>query len=277
MNEVLHRIQHLATEYSPVCIGIDPHPGLLEQWGLSVDIAGLRHFSNTVVEACAGRVGFVKPQIAFFEQFGSAGFAVLEETLGSLREAGIFIIADAKRGDIGSTMRGYAQAWLDPASPLAADSLTVTPYLGFGSLAPVLELAAEHNRAIFVLSATSNPEARHVQNMRDDQDVTLSQHIVNEVGQWNAQRTQGLAGVVLGATLPSLPDISELGGPILMPGVGAQGATYEDVARLVTGSNAVALPNISRAVLSQGPELSELEKHIDQQVELARQAFAAGA
>lgn len=260
------RLQSIIAQYSSLCVGIDPHAHLLERWGLTCDVRGLQTFSRQVVTACIGRVGIVKPQVAFYEQFGSAGFAVLEETIGALREAGIIVIADAKRGDIGSTMQGYARTWLDPHSALSSDAVTVTPFMGFHALDPVFDLAEEHARGVFVLAATSNPEARYLQSFSDEAGLSVSQHIVDEVGQWNAQRHRGQLGVVLGATLQKLPNISNLGGPILMPGVGAQGASFTDVAGLVAGSTAVALPNVSRAILQAGPNEEDLIAVIEQQV-----------
>ena len=140
-------------------MGIDPHPHLLEAWGLTVDVDGLRTFTMTCVEAFADTAAMVKPQVAFFERFGSRGFAVLEDALAALREQGCLSLADAKRGDIGSTMAGYADAWLGESSPLRADAVTVSPYLGVGALNPVFDLAEATGRGVFVLAATSNPEA----------------------------------------------------------------------------------------------------------------------
>ena len=133
----------------PLCLGIDPHPELLSAWGLPVSADGVAAFSDICVEAFAG-FAIVKPQVAFFEAYGSAGFAVLERTIARLQEAGVLVLADAKRGDIGSTMAAYAQAWAGD-SPLAADAVTASPYLGFGSLQPLLDVAAAHGRGVFVL------------------------------------------------------------------------------------------------------------------------------
>ena len=151
-----------------LCVGIDPHPYLLQQWGLEDTVDGLRRFSEACVEAFADTAALVKPQVAFYERFGSQGFAVLEDTLQYLREAGCLTVADAKRGDIGSTMAGYADAWLGESSPLRADAVTVSPYLGVAALQPVFDLAAKTGRGVFVLAATSNPEAVQLQNFRDD-------------------------------------------------------------------------------------------------------------
>ena len=132
----------------PLCAGIDPSPALLEQWGLPDSADGLRTFGLRCVEAFAGAVPVVKPQVAFFERHGSAGLAALESVLAAARQAGLLVIADAKRGDIGTTMDAYASAWLDPDSPLCADAVTVHPYLGIGALRPAFDLAAAAGRGV---------------------------------------------------------------------------------------------------------------------------------
>ena len=124
------RLADAMDDQGPLCVGIDPHPSLLEAWGLTDSAAGLRDFALRTVDAVGGRVAAVKPQSAFFERHGSAGIAVLEETLAALRDVGTLSVLDVKRGDIGSTMAGYAQAYLSDGAPLAADSITVSPYLG---------------------------------------------------------------------------------------------------------------------------------------------------
>jgi orotidine-5'-phosphate decarboxylase len=125
------RLRHAMDARGPLCVGIDPHAGLLAQWGLDDSPAGLETFALTVVEALADRVAVLKPQSAFFERHGSAGIAALEKAVVAAREAGALVLLDAKRGDIGSTMQGYAEAYLDQSSPMAVDALTVSPYLGF--------------------------------------------------------------------------------------------------------------------------------------------------
>lgn len=247
------RLRAAGHTYGRLCVGIDPHAQLLTDWGLEVSVAGLREFSQVCVDAFAGHVAVVKPQVAFYEAFGSLGFAVLEETIAQLRAAGTLVIADAKRGDIGSTMAGYAHAWLDDASRLCCDAVTVSPYLGFGSLSPVLDKAAATGKGVFVLAATSNPEARGLQGLRDDKGRSLSQQMVDAAAQWNSQHG-GLCGVVVGATLESPPELAHLAGPVLLPGVGAQGGSPADVARLTRGVEELSFPNVSRSVLAQGPD-----------------------
>ncbi|HZE15470.1 MAG TPA: orotidine-5'-phosphate decarboxylase, partial [Mycobacterium sp.] len=154
------RLHDAMTRRGPLCLGIDPHPELLRAWDLPATPDGLASFCDTCIEAYAG-FAVVKPQVAFFEAYGSAGYAVLEHVVAALGEAGVLVLADAKRGDVGSTMAAYATAWVGD-SPLAADAVTASPYLGFGSLRPLLDTAAAHGRGVFVLAATSNPEGAAV-------------------------------------------------------------------------------------------------------------------
>ena len=250
----------------PLCVGIDPHPELLDAWGLEPTADGLARFCDVCVQAYAG-FAVVKPQVAFFEAYGSAGFAVLERITAALQSAGVLVLADAKRGDIGSTMAAYAQAWAGEG-PLAADAVTASPYLGFGSLTPLLQVAAEHGRGVFVLAATSNPEGAAVQRAVVDPAVsgrTVAQSIVDAAAAVNrasaaaavnrVSAAQGSVGVVVGATLGSaVPDVGDLGGPVLVPGVGAQGGRPEALAGLGGAKPGQLLPAVSREVLRAGPE-----------------------
>ena len=260
------RLVAAGAERGRLCVGIDPHAHLLRAWGLNDDVDGLRRFARTCVEAFAETVAVVKPQVAFFERFGSAGFAVLEETLRDLREAGCLTLADAKRGDIGSTMAGYAAAWLSDDSPLSADAVTVSPYLGVGSLQPVFDLAEEKGRGVFVLAATSNPEAVAFQSIMDEEGVTLAQGVVNQCAALNAAykvaERPGNVGVVVGATLAQPPVLDELNGPVLLPGVGAQGATAQDVKVITAAAPQLGFANVSRSVLSAGPQVVDLREAV---------------
>ena len=260
------RLVAAGAERGRLCVGIDPHPHLLEDWGLSVDVDGLRTFTLRCVEAFAETAAVVKPQVAFFERFGSRGFAVLEEALAGLREQGCLSLADAKRGDIGSTMAGYAQAWLAEDSPLRSDAVTVSPYLGVGALSPVFDLAEHTGRGVFVLAATSNPEAVALQSLSVD-GRSVAQRVVDELAQRNASAagpdtTVGALGVVVGATLEAPPALDQLNGPVLLPGVGAQGATPADVRELTAAAPELGFANVSRAILSQGPNVSDLRKAV---------------
>ncbi|ERS38431.1 MULTISPECIES: orotidine-5'-phosphate decarboxylase [Corynebacterium] len=255
------RLRERAAERGRLCVGIDPHAGLLQDWGLANDIAGLREFSRRCVDAFADTACVVKPQVAFYERFGAAGYAVLEETLDALRDAGALVIADAKRGDIGSTMEGYAFAWLDPDSPLHADAVTVAPYLGLGALKPAIAAAEQNGAGVFVLAATSNPEAVELQSFQQA-GVSLAQHVVDYCRDFNQNRNAAVLGVVVGATVSSPLDLGGFNGPILMPGVGAQGGTVADIARITADATEWSFPNVSRSVLSAGPDVSDLRKAV---------------
>jgi orotidine-5'-phosphate decarboxylase len=246
----------------PLCLGIDPHPELLRAWDLPTTPDGLAAFADICVTAFSG-FAVVKPQVAFFEAYGAAGYAVLERTIAALRAAGVLVLADAKRGDIGSTMAAYAAAWVGD-SPLAADAVTASPYLGFGSLRPLLEVALAHDRGVFALAATSNPEGATVQRA-DADGRTVAQLIVDQVAVINRTEGQttnpgepGSVGVVVGATVFRPPDLSALGGPVLVPGVGAQGGRPEVLGGLGGAVPGQLLPAVSREVLRAGPGVSEL-------------------
>jgi orotidine-5'-phosphate decarboxylase len=243
-----------------LCVGIDPHAGLLSAWGLSDDVDGLARFADICVSAFADTAAVVKPQSAFFERFGSAGIAVLERTIADCRGAGALVVLDVKRGDIGSTMTAYAEAYLDPASPLASDAITVSPFLGVGSLQPVFDLVDSAGAGVFVLAATSNPEGPQVQHARTTSGPTVAQTIVDEMASRNAGvRPLGSLGVVAGATIEAhVVSFADLNGPILVPGVGAQGGTAEDVRRVFGGATRDVIPSVSRDVLRHGSDVVEL-------------------
>jgi orotidine-5'-phosphate decarboxylase len=243
-----------------LCIGIDPHPALLERWGLPDNVAGLERFARTVVDALADRVAVVKPQSAFFERFGSRGIQVLESTIRQSRESGAIVLLDVKRGDIGSTMAAYAGAYLDPASPLCADAITVSPYLGVGSLQPAFDLAAAHGGGVFVLALTSNREGAAVQHAVAADGRTVAQTIIDEISQLNAGALPlGSLGLVVGATIGDTGhDLSRVNGPLLAPGLGAQGATPAGLRTVFGASLPNVLPSYSREVLGAGPAAAGL-------------------
>ena len=262
------RLRAATDRFGPLCAGIDPHRALVESWGLSHDIDGLTRFTETCVEAFAGHVGVVKPQSAFFEVFGSRGVAVLERAILALRESGTLVILDAKRGDIGSTMAAYAEAYLGDDAVAPADALTVSPYLGFESLRPALDLAAQNGRGVFVLGLTSNPEGRTVQHATL-RDVSVAECMVEGAARENAaarsQGDLGSVGLVVGATVGSAVqelglDLAGCNGPLLAPGVGAQGGTSEDLRRVFGDALPNVLPASSREVLSAGPDSGRLRE-----------------
>lgn len=268
------RLQQAIAEKGQLCVGIDPHPGMLTSWGLSDDAAGLREFGRRVIAACAGRVAVVKPQVAFFEAYGPAGMQVLAELTAEARSAGLLIIADAKRGDIGSTMAAYAQAWLNPQSEFAADALTVSPFLGFGSLQPAVETAQRFGAGLFVLALTSNPEGQQVQ-LAGAGGQTVAGDIVAQTAAANQAHDPdaplGSIGLVVGATTAHLAqshaiDLEFSRPPLLAPGYGAQGATAEQMRRSFGGAWDQVLVNSSRGILQRGPHVAELTAAIEESV-----------
>jgi orotidine-5'-phosphate decarboxylase len=267
----------------PLCVGIDPHAPLLEAWGLPDSPDGLARFTDAVVDALAGSVAVLKPQIAFYERHGSRGVAVLEDAVARARAAGALVLLDAKRGDIGSTMDAYAD-YLRPDHPLAVDAMTVSPFLGPGSLQPAVDTARMHGGGLFVLARTSNPDAGAFQHAVA-KERSVAQVVVDTVRGWNTPGwvvgdplpdvaavrdlgsrlgpATGSFGVVVGATLREMDvDLDGLGGPILAPGLGAQGGSVADLRRLF-GSGRAVVPTVSRDVLAAGPDPAALRAAAD--------------
>ncbi|MFI6292848.1 orotidine-5'-phosphate decarboxylase [Nonomuraea sp. NPDC050790] len=247
------RLRSRLDKYGPLCVGLDPSPAQLLAWGLDDSPAGLERFSRTVVEEISDVAAVVKPQSAFYERWGSRGLAVLERTVRDLRAAGPLVILDAKRGDVESTMIAYAEAYLDPGSPLASDALTVSPYLGLASLAPAIRQAHTNDAGLFILARTSNPQAEQLQSRVADQ-------VFGAVASLNQGASPlGSIGVVVGATVadPAF-DLSTLNGPILAPGLGAQGASPSDLARLFADVRHAVIPSVSRAVTENPARIREV-------------------
>ena len=263
------RLAAAMDEYGPLCVGIDPHPNLLQAWGLEDSAESLRTFTTAVYEGCAPYAAALKPQVALFERHGSAGLAVLEELFARAAEDRVLIVADAKRGDIGSTMKAYADAWLGTSSPLGTDSVTLSPYLGFESLRPALDAATANQRGTFVLALTSNPEGKSVQHVGKAEDTgAVAKQVIAAATAENTAQTwerMGSCGLVVGATVGEVLkelaiDLSTFNGPILSPGYGAQGASAEDLYQIFAGVESQVLVNSSRGVLSAGPQLADLAR-----------------
>lgn len=264
------RLADAVAARGPLCVGLDPHAELLLGWGVGDHLDGLRRFTDTVVDALAGEVAVVKPQMAFYERFGARGVAVLEDAAARIRAAGALVLLDAKRGDIGSTMAAYAD-YLREDHPLRADAMTVSPYLGPESLAPAVSTATRYGGGLFVLARTSNPDAGTLQHAVTGQR-SVAQVVVDTVRGWNTPSpgsvpevaahlrragpfgdATGSFGVVVGATLRRLDvDLTGLGGPVLAPGLGAQGGSVTDLRRLF-GEGTAVVPTVSRDVLAAGP------------------------
>jgi orotidine-5'-phosphate decarboxylase len=244
----------------PLCAGIDPHAGLLSEWGLPDDVSGLERFALTSVEGLAPHVAVVKPQSAFYERFGSRGVAVLERVIAESRAAGALVLLDVKRGDIGSTTQAYADAYLDQSSPLAADAITASPYLGFGSLEPMVDTARKHDAGLFVLALTSNKEGPEVQHARTEWGATVAGSVLENLRHLNAgAEPLGSFGAVVGATIhDDLGHDLDFNGPILAPGFGAQGGTPADIRRIFGRAMSAVTPSSSRELLRKGPSVEAM-------------------
>jgi orotidine-5'-phosphate decarboxylase len=258
------RVADAVGRLGPLCAGIDPSAALLESWGLPDDVGGLGSFCRICVEAFAGVVPVIKPQVAFFERHGAAGMAELERLLVGAGEAGLLVLADAKRGDIDTTAAAYADAWLREGSPLAADAVTVHPYLGLAALAPLITMAGRTGRGVMVVTRSSNPEGRLIQEAVTRTGDSVEESLLAEIAAWNGSPDipSGTVGAVVGATLDrSIFPLSQLGGVILAPGLGAQGAQLDEIAErfgdCVPGS---VIASTSRALLAAGPKPAELRR-----------------
>ncbi|MHB1554331.1 MAG: orotidine-5'-phosphate decarboxylase [Acidimicrobiales bacterium] len=257
------RVRSAVAELGPLCVGVDPSPALLGLFGLPDAPDGLRAFSEICVEALHGVVAVVKPQVAFFERHGAAGMSAFEATVALGQAAGMLVVADAKRGDVGSTTEAYADAWF--RGPLAADALTATPYVGAGALFPMVRAARATGRGLFVVVTSSNPEGREVQEALRRDGSSVEQAMVRTIARWNVEEADeagrggpgrlGAVGAVVGATGGAPPEgLDGLAGVVLAPGLGAQGATVADVARRFAAcARGSVLPVAARAVLGRGP------------------------
>ena len=271
------RLATLVAERGPLCAGIDPHPSMLTNWGLPADVSGLERCARTMVAALGDLVPVFKPQSAFFERYGSAGIAVLERVLADLRETAALSLLDVKRGDIGSTMDAYAAAYLADGAPLAADAITVSPYLGFGSLAGTIELAEAEGRGVYVLALTSNPEGRQVQHARADSGRMVAEEIVQAAAAANAGKAYGNVGLVVGATIGRTGvDLSQVHGSLLSPGIGAQGAGAGDLAEVFGAALRYVLPAASRELMGAGPDPAAIRAKAEQMLTQMKTTLPVG-
>ncbi len=261
------RLHAAVAARGPLVVGIDPHLPLLRDWGLPEDVSGLERFALTAVEAVADRVAVVKPQSAFFERFGSRGIAVLERVLAAIRAAGALSLLDVKRGDIGSTMVGYAGAYLDPASPLAADAITASPYLGFGSLRPLLDAAYANGRGVFVLALTSNPEGRGRaaggRGRRADRRADDPGRGARRPTRPRAARSDRSGWSSAPPSASTATGWTTCAGRCSRPGLGAQGAGPADLPAVFGAALPLVLPAASREVLGAGPDPVRLRATTD--------------
>ncbi|HZQ83694.1 MAG TPA: orotidine-5'-phosphate decarboxylase, partial [Acidimicrobiales bacterium] len=233
MDSFASRFAAARSTYGPLVWGLDPSGRLLEDWGLGDDPDGLDRFVDIVVPAAAGTVGLVKPQSAFYERHGWRGMRTLSRLIAEARSAGLLVIVDAKRGDVGSTNDAYAEAFLGPGAPFEADALTVHPYLGLAAMGEFVTRASESGSCLLVVTRSSNPEGRDLQGAVAGGGPSVEAGLLAEIARLNESLTPddvGPIGAVIGPRpdLPSL-DLAAARAMFLAPGIGAQGATAQDV------------------------------------------------
>jgi orotidine-5'-phosphate decarboxylase len=266
-------VEAVGRKHSQLVVGLDPRLDVLPVelrgeavLGRAAAASAVARFCKGIVDAVGPYVVAVKPQAAFFEALGSDGMRALEEVCDYARSTGLIVLVDAKRGDIGSTARAYATAYLEPRDgmPPLADAMTAVPYLGQDSLEPLLAACRRHGAGLFLLVRTSNAGAADVQDLILSDGRPLWQYLAALVHEWGQPLVgeHGLSsvGAVVGATYPR--GVSEARrlmpqAPLLLPGVGAQGATPADVARAFTSGPASALVTASRSVIYAFRETDE--------------------
>lgn len=266
------RFAELAAERSPLCVGIDPSAESLKGWGLTDDAPGLRAFCERIVDSCAPLVAAIKPQAAFFERHGPLGMEVLRHTVEQAKRHGALVIIDVKRGDISSTAAAYGEAFLGPRSPFGGDAITASAYLGFGSLDPIFEIARREATGVFVVVRSSNPEGTELQQAKLPDGRTVAEDLADRIAARNTTEAPdglGLIGAVLGATMGEeaghladrLPNAL-----LLVPGIGAQGATIADVRAHFGAHASRVIPSVSRAIARTGPTAAELRRAVERHI-----------
>ncbi|NVJ22176.1 orotidine-5'-phosphate decarboxylase [Myxococcus sp. AM011] len=275
------RFARLADERSPFCLGVDPSKDLLARWGLPDTAQGLSDFCERIADAAGDSVAVVKPQSAFFERHGPAGLQTLQALMKRFKAAGTLALLDVKRGDIGSTMDAYAETVFGVGSAYEADAATFSAYLGLGALVKTIERARASGACAFLVVRSSNPEGTSLQTSTGGDGRTVAEVLADGLRELNEKAGPGVlpAGAVMGATLPASDrDIVErLGGALMLtPGIGAQGAGFDDLKRLFAGREAQIIPTATRSVLEAGPDVASLRAAIQRHVEPARR-FRTGA
>jgi orotidine-5'-phosphate decarboxylase len=280
MSSFAERFLKLAETRSPLCMGVDPSVELLCKWGLPLNAKGLGTFCDLVMEAMGDSVAIVKPQSAFFEQFGPQGMAELARLVVAIQERGALALIDCKRGDIGHTLDAYADAMIGPDSPFRGDAMTVTAYLGFGALRPLLDKAVAWGAGVFVVVRSSNPEGRSLQDARMEDGRTVATALADDITAFNASvgGPIGPVGAVMGATIggSTTETLARLPSSLLLaPGIGAQGATFDDVRLNFGAAIHRAIPTVSRGILAKGPSVSDLRAAIALHCDEARRMLDA--
>lgn len=277
MNFADRLIEAIKAKGNPICVGLDPRLDQIPAQIIEKANEGEKNtkeaaaeafleFNKGIIDAIADLVPCVKPQIAFYEQYGWAGFKAFEETCKYAREKGLLVIADAKRNDIGSTAKGYAGAFLGKVPlfgaevpGLDADALTVNAYLGWDGVKPFVEACRENDKGIFVLVKTSNPSSGDLQDrvlVQEGEEMKAYELMAHYVDSWGADEVgeSGYSpiGAVVGATYPEQAGVLRKMMPhaiFLVPGYGAQGGGAEDVKPCFNSDGLGAVVNSSRGII----------------------------
>ena len=254
MSDFAARLTDGVRRHGPLCVGIDPHPGMVPALFGGDTAKGLEYWGRALVEAAAGKVAVIKPQVGFFERLGPGGMTALAAITRAAREAGLLVLMDAKRGDIGSTAEGYAEAYLSPGAFFEADALTVNPYMGLDTLEPFAKRAEAGGKGLVVLVRTSNPGAADFQ-MLETGGKPLYMHLAEALRPLTDRLMSPCDWsnlmMVVGATAPEEARRIRAAAPkalFLVPGYGAQGAGADAAcAGLVGGEGGVV--SASRSVI----------------------------
>ncbi len=259
------RVQSLIKESTGLCVGLDPSTELLQSWGLSDNLEGLKAFCDRMLEVCIeSKVAFAKPQSAFYERFGWEGMYVLTEMNKKLRSAGIFTILDCKRGDISSTAIAYADAYLSESDYSKYDAITVNPFLGYESHQPYIDIIKKQSVGIFIVMRSSNPDSHYIQQARIDNDLPISTWLARKIFNDNlaifGKSNLGAIGAVVGATIDSLGGLLDDMSTsfFLCPGIGAQGATVELVKKTFSQYIDQCIFPVSRGISMNTPSKKAL-------------------
>lgn len=256
------RFATVRTAHGPLAWGFDPSGGILESWGVGDSPDGLDRFVDIALAAAVGTVGVVKYQSAFYERHGWRGIRTLQRSVGEARSAGLLVIVDVKRGDVGSTNDAYAESYLGVGAPIEADAMTVHPYLGLAAMGTFITRAHQAGSCLLVVTRSSNPEGRALQSAKVDAGMSVEEALLTEIRDRNIELAPGEIGPIGAVVSPSSAEPKlDLAGShclFLAPGVGAQGATVDDVATVFGSCPERVIPSASRSLLRNGPDHSAL-------------------
>ena len=247
---------------SPLCLGLDPHPNLIPKLfkknSQNLSLKNVENFLFEIIDIAKNKVVAIKPQVAFFEQWGPDGMSLLVKVSKMAKENNILVIMDAKRGDIGSTSDAYAKAWLSKNSPFGANALTVNPWMGLETLFPFIEVAKKNKSGVFILLKTSNTGSKDIQDLLVNNRAVflhladlLQKDTSTNLGKFGYSDI----GVVVGATQPKEAKLIRKILPkslFLIPGFGAQGASANEALSGLILKNKIyegGLINSSRSIL----------------------------